>query len=97
MMHFLKMSFRNAKHAGGSELQISRTGDRIAKWTILDDGPKGLELLRLVATACGGTNIAPRLHFDHRMLKRDPARMLHIELVLFKAAYPAESCRIWKK
>ena len=70
------------KYAGNGELRINRVGNGIAKWTILDEGPGGRELLRFIATACGGTNVVPRLHFDHRMLGRDPAQYLQIEFVL---------------
>jgi len=81
-MYFLQMSFRNTRHAGSGELRIRRTGDIIAKWTILDEGPEGLELLQLIATACAGTRILPRLHFDLRRLGRTGAQNLQIELVL---------------
>jgi len=81
-MYFLRMCFRNAKHAGSGEMWIRRTGDNIAKWTILDESPEGLEHLRLVATACGGTNVVPHLHFDRRKLSRDPTQNLQIEYVL---------------
>ena len=81
-MHFLHMSFRNARHAGSGELRISRSGDEVAKWTILDEGPRGLELLRLISAACGGTRVISRLDFDFRMLTHDPDQMLQVELVL---------------
>jgi len=81
-MYFLQVSFRNARHAGSGELRIRRTGDNIAKWTILDEGPEGLELLQLIATACGGTRVVPRLHFDLRRLGNVAAQCLQIELVL---------------
>lgn len=81
-MYFLQVSLRNARHAGSGELRIRRTGDNIAKWTIFDEGPEGLELLQLIATACGGTRIVPRLHFDFRRLVGAAAHYLQIELVL---------------
>ncbi len=81
-MYLLQLSFSNTRHAGSGELQIRRTGDNIAKWTILDEGPEGVELLRLIATACGGTRIVPRLHFDLGRLGSAAAHYLQIELVL---------------
>ena len=81
-MYFLQMSYRNARHAGTGELRISRTGGNIAKWTILDEGPEGVELLRLIATACAGSRILPRLHFDLRKLGPTDSQNWQIELVL---------------
>jgi len=81
-MHLLHMSFRNARHAGSGELRISRRGDELAKWTVLDEGPRGLELLRLIAAASGGTRVISHLDFDFRTLCRDPDRTLQVELVL---------------
>jgi hypothetical protein len=81
-MHFLQMSFRNARHTGTGELRISRISNRIAKWTLLDESPRGLELFRLVSAACGGTRVVPRLDFDFRKLCRNLDHPLQVELVL---------------
>ncbi|MGA2262458.1 MAG: hypothetical protein ABSH28_13610 [Acidobacteriota bacterium] len=81
-MHFLHMCFDNARKGGRGELSICRSGDEIAKWTTLDDGPRGLELLRLISVACGGTSVIPHLDFDIRALCRDPGSPLQVELVL---------------
>jgi hypothetical protein len=81
-MHFLQMSFRNARHAGTGELRISRSGNKIAKWTILDESPRGLELFQLVSVACGGTRVVPRLDFDFRKLCRNLDHPLQVELLL---------------
>jgi len=50
--------------------------------TILDDGPRGLESLRLISAACGGTKVIARLDLDFRTLCRDPDNTLQIEVVL---------------
>ena len=81
-MYLLQMSFSNARHARSGELRIRRTGANVAKWTILDEGPEGVELLRLIAMACTGTRILPRLHFDLGKLGHTGAENLQIELVL---------------
>lgn len=86
------MSFRNARHAVSGSLQINRTGGAIAKWTLLDDGPRGREALRLIAAACGGTRIIPRLGFDFRKLCRNASRPLQVELILGLCS-PYEACR----
>jgi hypothetical protein len=36
-MHLLHMRFDNARVGGRGELGISRSGDEIAEWTILDE------------------------------------------------------------
>jgi len=81
-MHFLQICFDNAREGGHGVLSISRSRDEIAKWTILDEGPRGLELLRLISVACGGTSVIPRLDFDLRGLCLNPDRPLQVELVL---------------
>jgi hypothetical protein len=81
-MYLLQMSYRNTRHAGSDELRIRRTGNNIAKWTILDEGPEGLELLQLIAAACGGVRIVPCLNFDLHRLGRAAAQYFQIELVL---------------
>ena len=82
VMYFLQMSFRNARHAGEGDLRVDRGGGRIAKWTILDEGPRGLELLRLISAACGGTKVIPRLNFDLRTLRLVSDHPLQVELAL---------------
>jgi len=81
-MHLLQMCFDNAREGGNGKLSISRSGYEIAKWTILDEGPRGLELLRLISVACGGTSVIPRLDFDLGGLCRNPDRPVQVELVL---------------
>jgi hypothetical protein len=81
-MHFLYMYFDNARDGGRGELKIERSGDEMARWTILEEGPRGLELLRLISLACGGSRVVPRLDFDLRALRREPGRPLQLELVL---------------
>ena len=81
-MHLLHMSFRNARQAGSGELRINRSGNGVAKWTILDEGPRGLEMLRLMSAACGGTRVISRLDFDFATLCRDPDQAVQVELVL---------------
>ena len=81
-MYFLQMCFRNARHAGAGDLRIHRSGGRIAKWTLLDEGLRGLELLRLISAACGGTEVIPRLNFDLRKLRLDSDHPLQVELAL---------------
>jgi hypothetical protein len=90
-MYFLQMSFRNARHAGAGDLRIHRRGGRIAKWTLLDESPRGLELLRLISAACGGTKVIPRLNFGLRALRLDSNHPLQVELALgLFAPYEAE-------
>jgi hypothetical protein len=81
-MHFLNMHFDNAHHGGRGELKIERSGDQIARWTIIEEGPQGLEMLRLIALACGGIRVVPRLDFDLPAMRRERSRPLHLELVL---------------
>jgi hypothetical protein len=81
-MYFLQMCFRNARHAGAGDLRIDRSGGRIAKWTLLDEGLRGIELLRLISAACGGTEVIPRLNFDLRTLRLDSNHPLQVELAL---------------
>ena len=81
-MHLLHMSFRNARQAGSGELRINRSGNGVAKWTILDEGPRGLEMLRLMSAACGGTRVISGLDFDFATLCRDPDQAVQVELVL---------------
>jgi hypothetical protein len=81
-MYFLQMSYRNARYADTGDLRINRSGGRIAKWTLLDEGPGGLELLRLISAACGGTEVIPRLNFDLRKLCLDSNHPLQVELAL---------------
>lgn len=81
-MHFLNMYFDNARDGGRGELKIERSGDEIARWTILEEGPRGLELLRLISLACAGSRVVPRLDFDLRALCRERDRPLQLELVL---------------
>jgi hypothetical protein len=95
-MYFLQMSFRNTRHAGSGDLRIRRTGDNIGKWTILDDGPEGLELLQLIATACAGTRILPRLHFDLRRLGRTGAQNLTSK-VRQRWAFVGTALEVWHR
>jgi hypothetical protein len=81
-MYFLQMCFRNARNADAGDLRIGRKGSKIAKWTLLDEGPRGLELLQLISAACGGTEVIPRLNFDLRRLCLDSDRPLQIEIAL---------------
>jgi ribosomal protein S27AE len=81
-MYFLQMNYRNARLAGTGDLLINRSGDRIAKWTLLDEGTGGLELLRLISAACGGTEVIPRLNFDLSKLYLDSDHPLQVELAL---------------
>ncbi len=81
-MNFLQMSYCNARHAGTGDLRIDRSGGRIAKWTLIDKGPGGLELLRLISAACGGTEVIPRLNFDLRKFCLDSDHPLQVELAL---------------
>jgi len=81
-MYILQMSFRSARHKGSGDLPIPRTGNRIAKWTILDESPRGLESLRLMAAVCGGTEVVPRLDFNFRTLFLNPDQQLQVELAL---------------
>ncbi|MGA2260286.1 MAG: hypothetical protein ABSH28_02485 [Acidobacteriota bacterium] len=81
-MHFLNMHFDHALVGGRGKLNIERVGDQIARWTIIEEGPRGLEMLRLIALACGGTRVVPRLDFDLRAMRRERSRPLQLELVL---------------
>ncbi len=81
-MYFLKMSYRNTRHAGAGELRIKRSGGRIAKWTLLDKDTGGTELLRLISASCGGTEVIPRLNFNLRKLCLDSNHPLQVELEL---------------
>jgi hypothetical protein len=63
-------------------MRIHWNGGRIAKWTLLDENPRRLELLRLISAACGGTEVIPRLNFDLHTLRLDSNYPLQVELAL---------------
>ncbi|MBN1571142.1 MAG: hypothetical protein JXA73_25125, partial [Acidobacteria bacterium] len=94
-MYFLQMCFRNTRHAGTGDLRIDRSGGRIAKWTLLDEGLRGLELLRLISAACGGTEVIPRLNFDLRKLCLDSNHSLQVELALGLFVADHEETYFW--
>jgi hypothetical protein len=62
-MYLLHFHFENACQNGNFELSFKRDADRLAKWTFLEAGKPGLELLRLIAVACGGVRLFSHLPF----------------------------------
>jgi hypothetical protein len=85
-MHLLHLYFKNARQNNTGELCLKRSEGHVAKWHLLLAGKAGLELLRLVATACGGVGLFPNLPFSLQLLCGDADSRLQIETVL--ALYP---------
>jgi hypothetical protein len=81
-MHLVHFYFKNAHQNGDGELGLERDDDRISKWTLLPAGPSSLELLRLIATACGGTSLFSRLPLAWQSLWQNTARPLQVEYTL---------------
>jgi hypothetical protein len=94
-MHLLNMHFDNARHGGRGELKIERSGEKIARWTIIEEGSRGLEMLRLISLACGGIRVVPRLDFDLPAMRCEQSRPLQLELVL--ALHPPYEASIYRQ
>jgi len=88
-MHLVQFYFENAHENGDGELYLERGGDEISKWTLLPAGQSNRELLRLIATACGGTSLFPRLPFAWQSLWQNPYKPLQVEYVL--AHHPSDA------
>ncbi len=80
-MYFLQVSFRNASMpaaascGSGARATISPSGRSSTK-------RRGTRSAQLIAAACGGVRIVPRLNFDLQRLGRAAAQYFQIELVL---------------
>jgi len=81
-MYLLHLHFENARENDTGELCFKKDGRKVAKWTLLPSGKSSLELLRLIAIACGGASLFPHLPFALQRLCRDPASPLQVEYVL---------------
>lgn len=60
-MYLLKIYFKNTKKNSTGKLYFKTYRNKIAKWTQLPPSLDGLELLQLIALACGG------IHFSNRI------------------------------
>jgi len=78
-MYLLHFHFENACQNGNCELCFKRDADRVAKWTFLEAGKPGLELLRLIAVACGGVRLFSHLPFALQALIRNPDQPVQVE------------------
>lgn len=81
-MYLLHLYFKNARENDNGELCFKTDGGNVAKWTLLPPGKSSLELLRLIAIACGGTRLLPHIPFELQQLCRDPAGPLQVEYVV---------------
>jgi hypothetical protein len=81
-MHLLQLYYDNACENGSGELCLKEGADDLAKWTLLPDGKAGLELLRLIAVACGGSKLFPHLPFALQQLCGDSPLPLQAEIML---------------
>ena len=81
-MYFLHIYFENSRWNGTGEVCFSKNTKEIAKWTLLSPGSSGQELLRLIAAACAGTRLFPRLPFALQRLCRKTDSPLQVEFVL---------------
>jgi hypothetical protein len=81
-MYFLHIYFENSRWNGTGEVCFRKNTNEIPKWIILSPGPSSLELLRLIATACAGTRLLPRLPFALQQLCRKPDSSLQVEFIL---------------
>ena len=88
-MHLVHFYFENTHENGDGELGLERDGDAICKWTLLPAGASSLELLRLIATACGGTSLFPRLPLAWQSLWQNTARPMQMEYAL--ALHPSSA------
>jgi hypothetical protein len=68
-MYFLHIYFENSRWNGTGEVCFSKNTNEIAKWTLLSSEPSSQELLRLIATACAGIRLCPRLLFAFQWRK----------------------------
>ena len=81
-MYLLHLYFKNARESGTGELCFKTDDNKIAKWTLLPPGKSGLELLRLIALASGGTRLFAHLPFELQRLCREPGSPLQVEFVV---------------
>lgn len=92
MTHVLELHFENARENGDGELCLRTRDNKLTKWTILPAGPGGQELLRMVAAACGGVRLFPRISFHLQQLCRSPDRLLQVEVLL--ALHPHHAAQL---
>jgi hypothetical protein len=78
-MYLLHFHFDNACENGNGELCFKRDADHVAKWTFFNAGKPGLELLRLIAVACGGVRLFSHLPFALQALSRNSDQTLQLE------------------
>lgn len=90
-MNLLGIYFENVRknHCGRFLFPVDR--DRIGKWTILPGSPSSLELLQLMALACGGAPFIKRLPFDLRALSDGSDLPVIIEFIV--APHPNRESR----
>jgi hypothetical protein len=81
-MYFLHIYFENSRWNGTGDVSFGKNTNEIAKWILLSQGPSGRELLRLIAIACAGIRLLPRLPFSLQQLCRKPDSPLQVEFVL---------------
>lgn len=74
---------------GDGAWSVRRTRRKIGKWTLLPDGIRGQELLRLVALACAGSRFMQSISAVPRRMRKNTALPLRIEY-LMAAHAPAD-------
>jgi len=87
-MYLLHIYFENSRWNGTGAVSFTRNGNEIPKWTFLSSAPSSRELLRLIATACAGTRLSPRLPYASQRLCHKSFRPLQVEFIL--ALHPAD-------
>lgn len=80
-MYLLKIYFENTRENGTGKFYIKKYRNTIAKWTFLLSEIGGLELLQLIALACGGIPFSNRIP-NLRRFVRDSYDSLQLEFIL---------------
>ncbi|MBW1678318.1 MAG: hypothetical protein JRJ79_17425 [Deltaproteobacteria bacterium] len=83
-MYLLSIHYENAKKNDAGEFCFETKRGEIRKWTLIPSGPKGRELLQLMALACGGPDFFARLPCDLHRFCRISGTPLHIEILLVR-------------
>ncbi|MGC8492386.1 MAG: hypothetical protein ACP5SH_11665 [Syntrophobacteraceae bacterium] len=81
-MYLLHLYFENARENRNGEVSFKKDDNRISKWVLLDSNQSNRELLRLIATACGGTRLVTRIEFPLEQLCFDLEAQLQMECIL---------------
>ncbi|MCL5405363.1 MAG: hypothetical protein M1398_01320 [Deltaproteobacteria bacterium] len=81
-VYLLHLYFENARENRNGEVCFKKGDNRLSKWTFFDSNQSNRELLRLIAVACGGTRLLPRIQFPLQRLCLAPETPLRVECIL---------------